>query len=84
MHRPHKAEKGLIEPFDKKQLKINTKLKEEIRVIRISSVFIALCFRQTEPLGVHTYAFGAHPLRVQFVQSVLFSVQPKRGYRNMR
>ncbi|MBO5930323.1 MAG: hypothetical protein J6Q27_03400, partial [Clostridia bacterium] len=40
----------------------NTKLKEEIRAIRISSVFIALCFRQTEPLGVHTYAFGAHPI----------------------
>ena len=34
---------------------------EEIRRLPDFFVFIALCFEQTEPLGVPLYAFGAHP-----------------------
>ncbi len=85
MRRPHKAKKSALQSHIALLIIENTvKFKEGIRKMRIPSIFVALCFEQTSPLGVPSYAFGepktrCHLVFAQFVQSVLFSVQPKKG-----
>ena len=56
MHRPHKARKFNIMQYNAIQIKPETDV--EIRSRQISKINIALCYEQTSPLDVYTYAFG--------------------------